>query len=232
MDTAILRLTLSGPLQSWGDRSKFWNRQTQAFPTKSGIIGLIFCALGLGGPQKENLQLFSNLPMKVFRVGESAKEIRPILSDFHMVGNGYDDQDPWQLECIPKTAEGKKAVGGGARLTYREYLQDESFEVLIHIPEEWSKRIKEGLLNPVWDLYLGRKSCAPTEIIFGGIFKSEESALEEMNKSLSNRKPEPWVILNACEEVGVDEPGAVQLYDVPLAFGRKKVYGVRYVKQS
>lgn len=58
MDTAILRLTLSGPLQSWGDRSKFWNRQTQAFPTKSGIIGLIFCALGLGGPQKENLQLF------------------------------------------------------------------------------------------------------------------------------------------------------------------------------
>ncbi len=40
-------LRLEGPLQAWGDNSKFVIRRTMEAPTKSGVIGLICCAMGL-----------------------------------------------------------------------------------------------------------------------------------------------------------------------------------------
>ncbi|WP_328965794.1 CRISPR-associated protein Cas5 [Streptomyces virginiae] len=40
----LLRLT--GPLQSWGTHSHFNERDTAAFPTLSGVLGLLACALG------------------------------------------------------------------------------------------------------------------------------------------------------------------------------------------
>ena len=45
MYTLLLRL--SGPLQSWGSDSLYDNRNTDYYPTKSGVIGLIAAALGL-----------------------------------------------------------------------------------------------------------------------------------------------------------------------------------------
>ncbi|MDO6750195.1 type I-E CRISPR-associated protein Cas5/CasD, partial [Gilvimarinus sp. 1_MG-2023] len=76
---------------------------------------------------------------------------------------GYDNSDPWQSLLIPKTAEGKKAVGGGTKMTYRYYLQDSAFAVVLEVPENQAQALAEALQNPVWDLYLGRKTCAPTE---------------------------------------------------------------------
>ena len=43
----ILLIRLEGPLQSWGERSKWDYRDTADFPTKSGVIGMIACAMGL-----------------------------------------------------------------------------------------------------------------------------------------------------------------------------------------
>ena len=45
MSTLLLRL--AAPLQSWGLESKFDTRQTGREPTKSGIVGLLACALGI-----------------------------------------------------------------------------------------------------------------------------------------------------------------------------------------
>lgn len=36
MSTLLLRL--AGPLQSWGDSSRFTRRETRAEPTKSGVL--------------------------------------------------------------------------------------------------------------------------------------------------------------------------------------------------
>ena len=41
-----LFLRLEGPLQSWGERGRWSVRDTALEPTKSGVIGLIACALG------------------------------------------------------------------------------------------------------------------------------------------------------------------------------------------
>src|SRR5205814_6367260 len=39
-------LRLEGPLQSWGSRARWDVRDTEPEPTKSGVIGLLGCALG------------------------------------------------------------------------------------------------------------------------------------------------------------------------------------------
>ncbi|MGD0905437.1 MAG: CRISPR-associated protein Cas5, partial [Terracidiphilus sp.] len=41
-----LFLRLESPLQSWGEDSQWSERRTAPDPTKSGIVGLLACALG------------------------------------------------------------------------------------------------------------------------------------------------------------------------------------------
>ena len=65
MNNPWLLLWLEGPLQSWGQDSKFGRRDTLAFPTKSGVLGLVCAALGAGGEQRELLEEFATLPQTV-----------------------------------------------------------------------------------------------------------------------------------------------------------------------
>ena len=43
---SVLLLRLKGPLQSWGDSSRFTRRETRQEPTKSGVLGLLAAAQG------------------------------------------------------------------------------------------------------------------------------------------------------------------------------------------
>ncbi|WP_319951498.1 type I-E CRISPR-associated protein Cas5/CasD, partial [Klebsiella pneumoniae] len=70
----------------------------------------------------------------------------------------------------PKTSDGKKAVGGGTKMTHRHYLQDAVFAVVMGLGSQQAESLPEALQNPVWDLYLGRKSCVPSELIYQGIY--------------------------------------------------------------
>lgn len=61
MYTLLLRL--SGPLQSWGADSLYDNRNTDYYPTKSGVIGLIAAALGL--KREDSLEKLNTLKFGV-----------------------------------------------------------------------------------------------------------------------------------------------------------------------
>ena len=52
MKTSFLLLWLESALQSWGADSKFGRRDSLPFPTKSGITGLLLCALGASGNKR------------------------------------------------------------------------------------------------------------------------------------------------------------------------------------
>ena len=231
MSTKILFLWLEGPLQSWGDHSRFLTRETGRFPTKSGVTGLIFCALGWSGSQEDRLEELAKLRMSV--ISFSPKNIKPtVLEDFHMVGNGYDDSDPWETLLIPKTSEGKKAVNGGAKLTYRSYLQDAHFAVFFEIPETWRMLVEQALQFPKWDLYLGRKSCAPSSQIFQGTFDSFEQAEAAFCSQLTEKETEPWVLLEKvtdADHLGLD---VEVVTDVPVRFGREKLYRERFIRRQ
>lgn len=224
-----LLLWLEAPLQSWGHDSRFGRRDTLDFPTKSGVLGLVACARGAGGEERDWLAKFADLDMQVAayaRKGKSgAPERETLLRDFHMVGSGYDDQDPWQSLMIPKTSDGKKAVGGGAKMTYRHYLQDMAFAVALQVPGELLEDTEAALQCPVWPIYLGRKSCAPTELVLQGQFDDAEQALatakrlgEEKHRSLAFRVRQ-----------GEHEGEVITLSDVPVQFGPSKLYRDRRV---
>jgi CRISPR system Cascade subunit CasD len=233
MPNPYLLLWLEAPLQAWGHDSKFGRRDTLDFPTKSGILGLICCALGAGGEQHELLAEFAGLNQTVLsfvRYQDKAEQRikldrQPLLRDFHMVGSGYDDQDPWASLLIPKTNNGKKAVGGGAKLTYRYYLQDACFAVLLQVPAAKENAISEALQNPAWDIYLGRKNCVPTDFIYRGTFADYNAAIAQALQIADDKKRlEDFRVMD-----GEHEGELLTLMDVPIQFGEHKQYRDRRV---
>ena len=231
MSQPYLLLWLEGPLQSWGHDSRFGRRETLHFPTKSGVLGMVCAALGAGGPQTSLLARFADLDMQVHSFARRHKNSElvprePLLRDFHMVGSGYDDKDPWQNLLIPKTSEGKKPNGAGTKMTYRYYLQDQAFAVLLQVPDDLLTEVAQALQNPVWDLSLGRKSCVPTEFIFQGQFANRGDALAAaLNLAEQKQRTRDFMVIQGATEGGE----LLTLNDVPLQFGQHKRYRDRQV---
>jgi len=237
MSDKYILLWFEAPLQAWGADSKFGRRDTLPFPTKSGVIGLALCAMGASGPQNDLLEILnrgafhctSYTRLKPEQEGRARDKVNkePLLRDFHMVGSGYDDQNTWQRLLIPKTSEGKPAVGGGSKMTYRYYLQDAIFAVVWEMAVDMVETLCDALQFPVYDLYLGRKNCVPTERIFQGSFDSISEALETA-AILAREKQlvEDFRILDGEHE---DQGEVMTLNDVPVQFGEVKKYRDRRV---
>lgn len=233
MATRYLLLWLQAPLQSWGHDSKFGRRDTLNFPTKSGVLGLVCCAMGLGGEQRKFLAEFAPLKQTVLSfVRKNYNGIKadrePLLRDFHMVGSGYDvENNPWQALLEPRKSDGKRRTsdGGGAKMTYRYYLQDATFAVVLEIPTDKAETIADALQSPVWDLFLGRKSCVPTDLVYRGVFENAEDAIE----SALLIAEEKALLLDFKVLDGEYEGEVLTLTDVPVCFGEKKIYRDRRV---
>jgi len=229
MNAPYLLLWLEGPLQSWGVNAKFNRRTTLDFPSRSAVLGMLCAALGAGGYQKELLAQFAALTQTVIAYTRKDKEGKAApalqLCDFHMVGSGYDDKDPWQTLHIPKTSEQKAAVGGGTKLTYRYYLQDAAFAVALEVPATLQKGLEVALATPCWDISLGRKCCVPTEFVYQGMHASMDAALrcaEELAEK--KRRAKIFRVLD-----GAHEGEQLILPDVPMQFGPDKRYGERLI---
>lgn len=244
MDTRWMLLWFEAPLQSWGADSKFSRRDTLEFPTKSGVLGLVLCAMGASGEQKELLACFSNLKQTVlsFRYGkESFCQKDPLLHDFQMVGAGYNSKNRWQNNFIPKTEKGKKPNGSGAKLTHRYYLQNAVFAVLLEVPADLTETIANFLQNPVYPIYLGRRCCVPTDFVYHGEFASENEAdqaardyavkkSEMRNENLPDYAKKLLSLNFKVIDGDFPEMGDVfTLNDVPIQFGTQKMYRDRRV---
>ena len=228
MSDKYLLMWLEGPLQSWGDDSRYGRRESLPFPTKSGVFGLICAARGAGGDQKEWLAEHQNVEMTVLAFSRNEKDkSTKQLRDFHTVGNGYDDTDPFQLLFIPKTSEGKAAVGGGSKITYRYYLQEACYAVILKLEDSQCSSIADAIQQPVWFTSLGRKNCVPSEWIFQGEFDTYDEAFSQAC-DLAKKKNRFLSVL--VKEGAYPDEGRVQtVNDVPICFGGEKKYAERYV---
>ncbi len=220
---SFLLLWLEGPLQAWGYDSKFSLRLTLDFPTRSGVLGLLLSAMGCGGAQRELLARFKGLDQKVFSYSHG--NIKPSkMVDYQVVGNGYSSTG-WENKMIPKKRNGGTAVGGGAKLTYRHYLQDAAFAVVLEIPDDLDGDIAKSLVNPKWPIFLGRKTCIPSSPVYGGIYDSLQAA-----EKVLRERTDGYSLLFEVIDGDYPEQGDVMiLNDVPIAFGDHKEYESRYV---
>jgi CRISPR system Cascade subunit CasD len=159
MSTLVLLLT--GPMQSWGERAAFTDRDTLPHPTRSGIIGMLACAQGHSRDHK--LDWAKDLTIHV-----RADSPGHVMSDFHMIGSGYP------VERAMITAEGKprknKHGQASGTMTTRHYLADAAFTVTVTGDDHaLTERLAHALRKPRWPLYLGRKSCPPAHPVVLGI---------------------------------------------------------------
>lgn len=146
--SSFLVLRLEGALQSWGESAKWDTRDSASMPSKSGIVGLIACAMGLTRDDPTIAELGEAIQIAVRADRPGIKTV-----DFQTVTG-----DPL------RTAEGKPR-GGNTIISQRTYLQDASFLAVIQTEPEWRERIVQALQHPKWALYLGRKSCVPSRPI-------------------------------------------------------------------
>lgn len=149
---AILFLRLEGPLQSWGLRARWDVRDSGPEPSKSGLIGLLGCALGYGrnDPRLEIMDRQLMLGIRVEKPGDP-------LVDFHTI-TGTLEQANGELKGSEKNP--------ATVISPRTYLQDAAFLAVFAGPEDLLRQCGNALQNPRWPIFLGRKSCPPTRPVF------------------------------------------------------------------
>ena len=151
MKTVLLRL--EGPLQSWGTRSRFQERDTEREPTKSGVLGLVAAALGM---ERDDDAMLARLA--IAEMGVRVDREGGMLVDYHTAGGG--------------TFNGKEhsVHGAGTVITHRAYLSDASFLVALGLVDEaLALQVDRALANPVWPLFLGRRACPPSLPVTAGL---------------------------------------------------------------
>lgn len=235
---SVLFLRLEGPLQSWGDDSKWTVRRSRPEPSKSGVIGLLAAAMGLGLDERcdrEVASLGRSLGMAV-RADRQGR----IITDFHTICGGSLTASGKDLDRIKKTeATGKVET----ILSWRDYIADACFLVALSGPPGTLGRLEHQLADPVWTPFLGRKSCPPSAPIWPALpergsveeHESLETALQSFQwiggRDKSERRPEyAKAILEVKEGSERQQAPIYTRWDVPISFS-KRLFSSRLVYQ-
>ena len=200
-------------MQSWGLKAKWDVRDTGEEPSKSGVIGLMGCALGYS---RNDSRLTDELDA-LLRIGIRVENPGEITKDYHTV-----------IGDLP-TAEGK--LRETTIVSSRAYLQDAAFLIVIEGPRELLIRISNALKDPKWPVYLGRKSCPPTRPIFEALATGYSSIDDALNRhpwssaTLEARKRRPEELKCIVE----DRFGPYQRTD-QVTKSPARMYGLRKVR--
>ncbi len=205
-----LLLQLVGPMQAWGHRSRFDNRDTGLEPTRSGVVGLLCAALGW--------QRDADLtPFEALKMGVRVDKPGHVALDYHTAQR--DDGTTARRE-------------GNATVSSRYYLADARFLVGLEGDLEWLQRLETALKNPKWPLFLGRKSFPSALPVARGIEEGDVKtvlenapwvALVEREKRRAASALSLKLVLETTEPADGEA-----ILDVPRDFERRR-YGVRYL---
>ncbi len=216
MTTLLLRL--AGPLQSWGDSSRFTQRGTADAPSKSGVVGLLAAALG-------------------------RRRTDPI-EDLLGLRFGVRIDQPGRVERDFQTAQ-TLDKSHAFPLTHRFYRADAVF--LAGVESDDSALIRaldRAVRHPTFPLYLGRRSCPPVGPLTLGV---HDEPLGTILASWPWQAARWWkqrhsqqtdVLLDVAVDEGVHIPGTLDdatvttRHDVPLSFDPvHRTYGWRTVSR-
>lgn len=220
----LLILRLEGPMQSWGLRARWDYRDTGLEPSKSGVVGLLGCALG-------------------YKRGEMKLETE--LSEFLRIAVREELSGIEMIDFQTVTGEHLQAGGGQQTKTIvspRAYLHDSSFLVFVQGPKELIEKCVQALNNPRWPIYLGRRSCPPTRPVLEKI-TSEYYSLEDAVKKypwdthlhLINKKRR-WLKIRREKPTQlryiIEDPEGEALRNDAFKVNPAKMYGNRHIREE
>lgn len=226
----VLLLKFAGPLQSWGVTSRFVERKTRHEPTKSGIVGIL--AAALGRRREEPIDDLANLMVAV-RIDQPGR----FESDFQTAHpRRYSTKD--ERWIFSKTAKGTTE---SLPLSRRYYLSDAIFVVGVEAEDERLSTFADALLHPRFPLYLGRRSCPPSEKLLLDLRQGTDlmRALQETPWQASDKlmirrhKAERRIQLEVVRDtLSPDETSGLceVVRDVPVSFSQEhRQYALRTV---
>ena len=209
---SCLLMQFVAPMQSWGSRSRFQERDTEREPTKSGVLGLVCAAIGRDRKESIDDLILLKMGVRVDREGS-------IKADFHTAMNVI------------------KADGSSpdTQISSRFYLEDAAFLVGLEGDVTLLRNIERKLKNPEWPMFFGRKSFVPGKPVYlkDGLFEEPlELALFGYPSiaplTIHGFKEEKK--LRLILECGANEEGE-RRQDVPVSFNhRHRRFMTRYVK--
>jgi CRISPR system Cascade subunit CasD len=238
-DIAWIALWLDAPLQSWGFESHFERRHTAMFPTKSGVLGLVLAAMGVPkGSRREQETLAAFSPRGVGMVCITIPRRSPQRKDHPLPVRRLMDYHTIQNY---RAADNPKPRAEDTVQSWRDYLMDARFGVLLPGKPAVVTEAARRLLNPVWGVWLGRKSCPPASPILVrsaelecalGVFPNREISERALLQHVSHvdgieaSDLSPLKDFATLEEVAVFEDGTDTWNDQPLSFGTSTSSGV------
>lgn len=188
MSTLVLKL--AGAWQAYGDDGHYDDRRTRREPTKSAVVGML--AAALGRKRNEGIDDLATL-----RFGSLTVDPGIVETDFHTV-HGWPERDFKHNMSKPK-------------VTHRDYLAGAVFYVGLESEDnELLAQLADALDHPVYNLFLGRKSCPPNVDLVQGVVDCE---LETALTGFSDGK-RCYLSL----ESDADRPAEVEVNDQPITF--------------
>lgn len=203
---SVLLLRLAGPLQSWGDHSRFARRETRAEPTKSGVLGMLAAAAGRRRTDPVEDLAQTRFGVRVDQPGET-------LRDYHTAQNAEGDSMP---------------------LSERYYLSDAVFVAAVEGDDALIVGLEAAVRAPSFPLFLGRRACPPAGQVSLGLRAGPlEAALRAEPwhaAAFHRRRVGRTVQLPLIRDAdGPHEEGDV-VRDVPVSFDpERRQYGWRTV---
>ena len=175
--TGSVIMLLTGPLQSWGGPApSVYERPTEAMPSLSGVVGIIANALGRNRTDPiDDIAVGASLAVRADRPGV-------LVNDYHTVGA------PGRYALIAESAKQLK----NSVPTSRRYLADAAFLAVYTPPPDGmpASDVLEALLNPARPLYLGRRSCTPSERIAVSVTAADKDPEEILTSAGVLRDPD------------------------------------------
>jgi CRISPR system Cascade subunit CasD len=227
---ACLALLLDGPLQSWGYASRFERRTTALHPTRSGVLGIVAAALGIDKHEPDEATQLARLNAthvttvkfdKLDWRGEKLSIQR--LEDYHTVAFTREaGAKPTRVTKLlarardPISAEDR---GSEIKQTYRHYLLDARFGVLLEGPSPLLEETAAALRNPKWGVWLGRKCCLPASPLLVATPGTRAVVWSALLQRAGYSGTETEEQFDRILEVAATDSGADMIEDAPVAFG-------------
>lgn len=150
---------LYAPLASWGEAAVGEVRHTSTIPSRSALLGLLAAALGVKREEEERLRLLNQHYLFAIRPLSGREQW---LRDYHTVQVPKENRKRCYYTRRDELTQSPDDIG--TLLTSREYRCDAYYHVAVQEKPDAPfslEALAQALENPVFALYLGRKSCPP-----------------------------------------------------------------------
>ena len=178
-----LIINLEAPMLSYGSTAVDNIRPSEDFPGRALITGLLANALGWTRQEHQKTQRLQERISHAARNEATGPGGNQPLHDFHTASLGRYDT-AWSTTGIPETRAGSEQTYNSPVLRRTEYRADLRTLAALTLdnPAEHPtlEELAQALQYPARTLFIGRKTCLPSGMIYAAI-KEAETATEALS---------------------------------------------------